>query len=208
MGDVLVLLIVMIMVALLANGLYAAGFEKGKEHVRLKDVGLDIAYSNGFDPSTGEAEDFSLTDSDRSHIGIRNSREPHPSLDHSSYSWTRIRGNDGPPGPKGDNGANWQDPKGPGRYVEDLSTCVPTNIVQSEPSDIVYKDKDGNVTAVPDENTKYFGIQVEKTDSNEQSKSVWWVRAYAEPTENGYKVLPVDPSDPILKKAMIRMQVR
>lgn len=144
MGDVLVLVIVMIMVALLANGLYAAGFEKGKEHVKLKDVGLDIAYSNGFDPLTGEAEDFSLTDSDRSHIGIRNSGKSHPSLDHSSYSWTRIRGNDGPPGPKGDNGTNWQDPKGPGRYVEDLSSCVPTNIIQSEPSDIVYKDKEGD----------------------------------------------------------------
>lgn len=91
MADILVLVMATVMVALLANGLYAAGFEKGKQNAVPKDVYLHIAYSNGFDPLTGEAKDFSVTDPDRTHIGIQNSQDPHPSLVHSAYLWTRIK---------------------------------------------------------------------------------------------------------------------
>ena len=142
----------------------------GKPGADGKTPYLHIAYANSADGKTG----FSTTDgTNKLYIGQYTDYTQADSTDATKYTWTKIKGEQGPPGPQGAPGLDGiQGPKGdqgiPGKDGVDGKTQY-THIAYANSAD---GSKDFSVS---DSNRDYVGMYVDFTqnDSTDPKKYAW-----------------------------------
>ena len=142
----------------------------GKPGADGKTPYLHIAYANSADGKTG----FSTTDgTNKLYIGQYTDYTQADSTDAAKYTWTKIKGEQGPPGPQGAPGLDGiQGPKGdqgiPGKDGRDGKTQY-THIAYANSAD-------GRTDfSVSDSNREYIGMYVDfiPNDSTDPTKYAW-----------------------------------